>query len=971
MYHFEVFTQKNHAPITLTAESKMPSLSFMPPALMILVAAIVCLTLSAASPALKNVDCTRPCMLQALSVVDDTLNCFICGPTASSLQSPSPPSEATSNSSLQMAFQRLESNDPDIIGTLHLFHALAENLAGSPEGIVAALYEAHNLMKVGEHDRAISLLHTLRQVPDASAVNMPLAPSWNLGAKVPFDVAVLDNLAHAYDVVGSIAASCNCSSSALVALKRHTGKQTRTVAADFKEQKKILKKKGRSCDAKLGQLSSTYAHLKNFPAIFARVLARDAVDDSEKAVKELHGMAGLFGLLSPDALFRTIQGIVAVLPSASAPSVSLLLLQTLLAALPHGHSCIFIGRATALNLLMGIIESPNYSSAHKDTASAILSLTFACYANAATESRAVHFLSKVLTASSTSDTQKFEAAAAIGRLFDPAFRVQTGVLVSYRMSEYSKQLLSANLVLSSGAGLWQLAALKRHTNSTLRKVATEVLQLALSFSPQQIHELHMPHIERLQDLVSEYSSSKSSDSAVNLLAFGVISVHNEYQYYAWVTSNASRVLLQHHGLGQVQAWLQQLRAQHGDSVDLFMSKNDWKCSAHARDPTTESISASFDRALHVAKYNLHAAECVRLYQDYLTCYSAATADQTMFAKFGGAHSRVHCMSQYRAARMCSFVNEKACHDVPQPDLAPPRHSRIVPARFGPMMFMSPDYYFRLGLGLYGEWSYLEAAGMQAFVPVGGTVVDVGTHVGTMLLAFAEKVGPSGRVVGIEAQRALASIAAHNAALSGHGHVQVINAAVDSSPTTCIMSFESQNNEDVTNYGGFGVQLCSYDMHQACALSRTGCAAYPAPDVSIVNEESRLYTWLPTITIDSLQLQRCDLIKFDVEGWETRALNGAARTISKFKPVLFFEADDAKDDLDGSVFTKSQFVTELLHPLGYVCIKKSFPLFNPNNFNNVTYNLFEEDSFMIHCSVTPSTVAEAAHSSPPAAAAAEL
>jgi hypothetical protein len=108
------------------------------------------------------------------------------------------------------------------------------------------------------------------------------------------------------------------------------------------------------------------------------------------------------------------------------------------------------------------------------------------------------------------------------------------------------------------------------------------------------------------------------------------------------------------------------------------------------------------------------------------------------------------------------------------------------------------------------------------------------------------------------------------------------------------------------------------------------------------------------------LERCDLIKFDIEGWETRALNGANRTISRFKPVLFFEADNAAGDADGSIFTKSQFVTELLHPLGYICIKKSFPLFNPHNFNNVTLNAFgESSSFMIHCSVTHSTDVKAA------------
>ena len=110
----------------------------------------------------------------------------------------------------------------------------------------------------------------------------------------------------------------------------------------------------------------------------------------------------------------------------------------------------------------------------------------------------------------------------------------------------------------------------------------------------------------------------------------------------------------------------------------------------------------------------------------------------------------------------------------------------------------------------------------------------------------------------------------------------------------------------------------------------------------------------------MQLQRCDLIKFDVEGWEARALNGAIQTISRFKPVLFFEADSASGDEDGSIFTKSQFVVELLQPLGYVCVKQSFPLFNPDNFNNVTTNLFGSSrSVMVSCSAPPPTAAAAA------------
>jgi FkbM family methyltransferase len=43
-----------------------------------------------------------------------------------------------------------------------------------------------------------------------------------------------------------------------------------------------------------------------------------------------------------------------------------------------------------------------------------------------------------------------------------------------------------------------------------------------------------------------------------------------------------------------------------------------------------------------------------------------------------------------------------------------------------------------------------------------------------------------------------------------------------------------------------------------------------------------------ITIDSLNLSNCDLIKLDVEGAEPLALDGAAETIARFHPALILE-----------------------------------------------------------------------------------
>lgn len=43
-----------------------------------------------------------------------------------------------------------------------------------------------------------------------------------------------------------------------------------------------------------------------------------------------------------------------------------------------------------------------------------------------------------------------------------------------------------------------------------------------------------------------------------------------------------------------------------------------------------------------------------------------------------------------------------------------------------------------------------------------------------------------------------------------------------------------------------------------------------------------------ITLDSLGLEKCALIKLDVEGMESVALMGATNILKKSKPILFFE-----------------------------------------------------------------------------------
>lgn len=75
---------------------------------------------------------------------------------------------------------------------------------------------------------------------------------------------------------------------------------------------------------------------------------------------------------------------------------------------------------------------------------------------------------------------------------------------------------------------------------------------------------------------------------------------------------------------------------------------------------------------------------------------------------------------------------------------------------------------------------------------------------------------------------------------------------------------------------------------------------------------RMDDWVPSVTVDSLELESCGLMKLDLEGAEYHALLGAAVTISMFRPILIIEVD--KHVLRFGV--KPNELTDLIKGFGY-------------------------------------------------------
>lgn len=188
-------------------------------------------------------------------------------------------------------------------------------------------------------------------------------------------------------------------------------------------------------------------------------------------------------------------------------------------------------------------------------------------------------------------------------------------------------------------------------------------------------------------------------------------------------------------------------------------------------------------------------------------------------------------------------------------------------RHGPMLYLRNDRPIATALEAYGEWSDGEIQLLTPWLRPGDTVVEAGANIGTHTIPLAQRVGPGGRVVSIEAQRMMFQLLCGNLAINKLFNVDVRHAAASDAPGTIdipLLPFASGPN----NYSAAPMAGASDNPVYA------GCAFEPVPAVSV----------------DSLGLASVRLIKMDVEGMEPAVLRGAEGVIARDRPILYLEAD---------------------------------------------------------------------------------
>lgn len=240
----------------------------------------------------------------------------------------------------------------------------------------------------------------------------------------------------------------------------------------------------------------------------------------------------------------------------------------------------------------------------------------------------------------------------------------------------------------------------------------------------------------------------------------------------------------------------------------------------------------------------------------------------------------------------------------------PKYTSLLPSRWGWFVGLNCDPFQTGSVLFQGEWAPNETSLLLSLIKPGQTVLDVGANVGTMTLAFAAAVGPEGIVLAFEPQKYPYMCLCANVALNSLiAYVQPIQFAVGAEIGSIAVPVLDPIAGKITNYGGV-------------------CLKYP--DKHTCQTET-----IQVVTIDSLNLQSCHLIKADVEGMETEVLHGARQTIIRYRPAIWAE------QLEGEPGSREGLI-EVFKEHDYRAWRIITELYSENNSRLQAFNPFQHE-----------------------------
>ncbi|MGD1808129.1 FkbM family methyltransferase [Dapis sp. BLCC M126] len=232
-------------------------------------------------------------------------------------------------------------------------------------------------------------------------------------------------------------------------------------------------------------------------------------------------------------------------------------------------------------------------------------------------------------------------------------------------------------------------------------------------------------------------------------------------------------------------------------------------------------------------------------------------------------------------------------------------------RHGYLYHFDKDNTIGASLAYYGEWAEAEIYLLSKILQKGDQVLDIGANVGTHTLAFARLVTPQGRVMAFDAQQNIFQVLSANMIINQMYNVQCLNVMMGSE--IGVRHIPASSIADATNFGA--MSFVEYKNSNSQALSPI--------------KTNRLLP-ITMITVDSLSLERCALIKVDVEGMELDVFQGAIQTIQRCRPTIYFEQTGEKNLAE---------ILSFFRDCEYGLFWHVSNPFNAANFNKNSNNIF--------------------------------
>ena len=221
-------------------------------------------------------------------------------------------------------------------------------------------------------------------------------------------------------------------------------------------------------------------------------------------------------------------------------------------------------------------------------------------------------------------------------------------------------------------------------------------------------------------------------------------------------------------------------------------------------------------------------------------------------------------------------------------------------RFGKIMYNVLDLYVGKSFKLYGEYSPGEAALFADILQPGDVVVEVGANIGAHTIRLAQLVGKEGKVIAFEPQRLCFQLLNGNVAINSLTNVYTYQKCVGESEGS--VTVPELSPDEIHNWGGVSFEKQNED--EGVRVER--------------------------ITLDSLNLTKCKLLKLDVEGMELQVLQGAVKLLDKCQPIIYMEVD--RED-------KKAELINFLCKRGYKIYEHNPPLYSENNYFHNPNNEF--------------------------------